>query len=88
EVGHIGDERITYALGYLGHGVSLSQYTGRLLADLLGGKDTELSRFWIVNRKALPWPPRPLAWPIMQGIYRGLRGWDRFEEWGLRGRKG
>lgn len=67
----MGDERSACTLGDLGHGVFLSQSMGRLLADLLGGRGSELARFGIVNRKALPWPPRPLAWPLMLGIYRG-----------------
>lgn len=82
--GFLGDERLAYALGYVGHGVSISQYMGRLLADLIGGRDSDLSRFWIVDRRALPWPPRPIAWPLMQAIHLGLRAWDRFEERGLR----
>jgi glycine/D-amino acid oxidase-like deaminating enzyme len=84
EVGFIGDERIVYSLGYVGHGVSMSQYNGRLVADLLGGRDTELSRFWIVNRKAIPWPATPLAWPIMRTLRRAFRWWDALEERPLR----
>lgn len=60
EISFLGDERIIQASGCIGHGVSLSQLNGRLIADLVQNKDTELSRFWIVNRRAIPMPPGDL----------------------------
>lgn len=84
EVGFIGDPRVIYATGHIGHGVSASHLTGRLIADLLAGEKTELSEFWIVNRKAVPWPGEPFSYLGMQGIRWALRAWDRVEERGLR----
>lgn len=84
EVGFIGDERIIYATGYMGHGVAMSHQNGRLIADLLGEKKTELTDFWIVNRKALPWPGRFSALLGMSAIRRGLSLWDYLEESPLR----
>lgn len=80
EVGFIGDERIMYATGYLGHGVSLSQLNGRLIADLLSERRTELSDFWIVNRKAIPMPGALLAFAATHAIRGGLKLWDRIDE--------
>ncbi|MDJ0847067.1 MAG: FAD-binding oxidoreductase [Myxococcota bacterium] len=83
EVGFIGDARVIYATGYIGHGVSASHLTGRLLADLLAGEQSELTDFWIVNRKATPWPSEPFSYLGKAGVRWALRAWDRLEERGL-----
>lgn len=80
EIGMIGDERVIFSTGCIGHGVSLTHLNGRLIADLLGGQKTELSDFWIVNRKAVPWPPEPLSFVGRHLLHRGLRLWDYLEE--------
>jgi glycine/D-amino acid oxidase-like deaminating enzyme len=86
EVGFIGDSRVIYATGYIGHGVSASHLTGRLIADLLAGEKTGLSDFWIVNRKAVPWPGEPFSYLGKAGVRFALRAWDGLEERGLRRR--
>ncbi len=80
EIGFIGDERIIYASGCIGHGVSLTQLNGRTIADLVLEKKTELTDFWIVNRKAIPWPPGILGNATFHAIRGGLRLWDKIEE--------
>jgi glycine/D-amino acid oxidase-like deaminating enzyme len=85
EIGCIGDERVIYATGCIGHGVSLTHLNGRLIADLLAGRKTDLTDFWIVNRKALPWPPEPLSFVGRHLIHQGLKIWDRLEERRLSG---
>jgi glycine/D-amino acid oxidase-like deaminating enzyme len=80
EIGMLGDERVIYSTGCIGHGVSLTHLNGRLIADLLSGKKTELSDFWIVNRRAVPWPPEPLSFLGRQVLHKGLRLWDYLEE--------
>jgi len=80
EIGFIGDERIIYATGCQGHGVSLTQLNGRLIADLLADRSTELTDFWIVNRKAVPMPGEPLAYLGQRLVTGILRGIDRWEE--------
>lgn len=81
EIGFIGDENIIYSTGCIGHGVSLTQLNGRLLADLVLEKDTELSKFWIVKRHAIPLPPGDLL-PYLgvKAIVGVLKGIDRYEE--------
>ncbi len=80
EIGFIGDERVIYASGCIGHGVSLTQLNGRLIADLLLDKKTELSEFWVVNRKAIPWPIDPIGFASIHAIKSGLNLWDKIEE--------
>ena len=84
EVGFLGDERVIYATGYIGHGVSASHLVGRLIADLVAGRHSDLTDFWIVNRKAIPWPPEPLSFALKQGVRAALRAWDAWEERRLR----
>jgi glycine/D-amino acid oxidase-like deaminating enzyme len=81
EIGFIGDENIIYSSGCIGHGVSLTQLNGRLIADLISGVDSDISRFWIVNRQAVPMPPGNLL-PYLgaKTIMGVLKGVDCFEE--------
>ena len=80
EIGFIGDERIIYANGCIGHGVSLTQLNGRTIADLVLEKKTDLTDFWIVNRKAIRWPPSIFGNGAFHAIRGGLRLWDKIEE--------
>jgi glycine/D-amino acid oxidase-like deaminating enzyme len=85
EIGFIGDENIIYSSGCIGHGVSLTQLNGRLIADLVSGIDSEISKFWIVNRNALPLPPgNLLAFIGVKAITGVLKGIDWYEERGLK----
>ncbi len=80
EIGFLGDERVIYSTGCIGHGVSLTHLNGRLIADLLSGRKTELTDFWIVNRKAVRWLEEPFSFLGRHVILRGLRLWDYLEE--------
>lgn len=84
EIGFIGDERILYSGGCFGHGVSLSHLNGRTLADLLDGRKTELTDFWIVNRKSIPMPGTALSLLGGRTARHALRAWDWWEERDLR----
>ena len=84
DIGFIGDRRVIYSVGCVGHGVSLTHLNGCLIADLLGERKTDLTDFWIVDRKAIAWPPEPIAACAKVLIHRGLQLWDAFEEGGLR----
>ncbi len=80
DIGFIGDERVIYANGCIGHGVSLTQLNGRTIADLVQEKNTDLTDFWIINRKAIRWPAGMLGTASFHAIRGGLRLWDRIEE--------
>lgn len=87
EVGFIGDGNIIYSTGCIGHGVSLTQLNGRLIADLVLEKETSLTKFWIVNRSAIPMPPgnilRFAGAKLIEGILKTV---DRYEEGSLKHR--
>ncbi|MFH1135470.1 MAG: FAD-dependent oxidoreductase [Pseudomonadota bacterium] len=59
-LGYLGDKRISYSLGCVGHGVSLTHLNGKTLADLVLENRTELTETFFVNRRTIPWPPEPL----------------------------
>ncbi len=80
EIGFLGDERIIYSTGCLGHGVSLTHLNGRLIADLLNGKETELTNFWIVNRSAIRLPGRLLPFLSIKAVRALLRTVDHVQE--------
>jgi len=52
--------RLAYAAGYTGLGVGASRFGARVLLDLLGGQQTELTELELVRTKPIPFPPEPL----------------------------
>lgn len=80
EIGFVGDERIVCSTGCLGHGVSLTHLNGRLIADLLSDKKTELTDFWIVNRRAIRLPGKLAPYVAVRAIRSALRAVDRVQE--------
>lgn len=68
-----------WAGGYVGDGVGTSNLAGRTLADLLLGRDTDLTTLPWVGHRSRPWEPEPLRW---LGVNAGLRamGWADPEE--------
>jgi glycine/D-amino acid oxidase-like deaminating enzyme len=84
EISFINDERIIYSGGCFGHGVALTHLNGRTIADLLQSKKTELTDFWIVNRKSIPMISESLAF-LGGRVSRGaLKTWDWWEERSLK----
>jgi glycine/D-amino acid oxidase-like deaminating enzyme len=81
-LGYLGDERVVYSLGCIGHGVSMSYLNGRILRDLLldGPDGTEARACPFVNRRTLPWPPEPLQSLASQSLRGYLRAEDAFHE--------
>ena len=75
--------RIGWAGGYVGLGVSSSNLSGRTLADLVLGRDTELTQLPWVNRKVRTWEPEPFRWLGVHSMYQLYRIADRREAAGL-----
>ncbi len=69
-----------WAGGYVGVGVSTSNLAGRTLADLVLGKDTEITRLPWVNRRVRVWEREPFRWLGVHIMYTLLRLADRREE--------
>lgn len=50
------------ARGYTGQGVSTTNLTGRILAELISGLNTELSHLPVARRCSPRWEREPLRW--------------------------
>jgi glycine/D-amino acid oxidase-like deaminating enzyme len=61
---------VAWAGGYVGDGVGTSNLAGRTLADLITGRDSELTRLPWVGHRSRRWEPEPLRW---LGVNAGLR---------------
>jgi glycine/D-amino acid oxidase-like deaminating enzyme len=70
---------IAWAGGYVGDGVTTAHLAGRTLADLIVGRDTELTRLPWVGHHSPAWEPEPLRWAAVRGIYGMYRAADRAE---------
>jgi glycine/D-amino acid oxidase-like deaminating enzyme len=69
-----------WAGGYAGHGVAAANISGRTLADLVLGRDTDLVRLpWVDHRSRL-WEPEPLRFLASRAIVRVLESADRRED--------
>ena len=75
-IGTLGDERVVWSLGCMGHGVSLTHLNGLTIAQLLRGERTELTETFFVRRRTIPWPPEPIRWVASMAI----RGYMRAED--------
>lgn len=76
-LGYLGDKRIVYSVGCIGHGVSLSHLNGQTIRDLLLEEKTDLTDVFFVNRRIIPWPPEPLR----LGASVALRSYLQLEDW-------
>jgi glycine/D-amino acid oxidase-like deaminating enzyme len=74
-MGYLGNKDTVYSLGCVGHGVSMTHLNGRTVADLVLGRRTDLTDFFCVNRKTIPWPPEPLRFFVGQ-LVRGYMRWE------------
>jgi glycine/D-amino acid oxidase-like deaminating enzyme len=69
-----------WAGGYTGHGVAASNISGRTLADLVVGRDSELVSLPWVGHRARNWEPEPLRYLASTAIVRILGSADRLED--------
>lgn len=58
-----------WAGGYVGVGIATSNLAGRTLADLVVGRDTQLTGLPWVNRTVRRWEPEPLRWLGVRSMY-------------------
>src|SRR5690606_34450655 len=70
---------IGWAGGYVGTGVTATNLAGRTLADLVLGRDTELTRLPWVNHRTRNWEPEPLRFLAVHGLYAAYRTADALE---------
>lgn len=61
-VGHDQERGYAWAGGYVGDGVAASNLAGRTLADLITGRESDLTRLPWVNHTSPKWEIEPLRW--------------------------
>ncbi len=81
-IGRFGGGRVHYAFGYSGHGVAPAHTAGRILRDLVLGRDTDDTAVCFVDRDQPAFPPEPLTWIGAELTLQLLRRDDRRMEAG------
>lgn len=76
-IGFLGDKRVIYSLGCVGHGVSLTHMNGWTISDLILEKNTERTSLFFINRRVIPFPPEPLRFVVSKAIKGALDLWDK-----------
>jgi glycine/D-amino acid oxidase-like deaminating enzyme len=66
--------------GYVGEGVAAANLAGRTLADLIAGRDSELTRLPWVGPLGRSWPPEPIRYLAVRGVSGMMDAADR-REW-------
>ncbi len=76
-LGFLGNDRTAvYSVGCIGHGVSMSNYNGLTLSELLLNESSQRTETFFVNRFTLPWPPEPVRFALSHAI----RGYMKIED--------
>jgi len=75
--------RLSYGLGYTGHGLGTTRLAGRILAHMALGRPSDLLDLALVRRKPFPYPPEPLRSWSVAAVTRALRRVDQGHRPGL-----
>jgi len=81
--GHALGGKVTYGLGFTGHGLGSTRIAGRILAHLALERPSELLDLQLVTRRPFPYPPEPLRGLAVGAVTRALRRVDQGEPPGL-----
>ena len=73
---------LAFAGGYSGHGVAAASLSGRTLADLILGRQSDLTTMPWVNHPLRMWEPEPLRWIASRAIVGLMGSSDRREDAG------
>jgi glycine/D-amino acid oxidase-like deaminating enzyme len=71
---------VACAGGYTGSGVATANLFGRILADLIAGEATSLTRLPTVNHRSPRWEPEPFRWLGIRYAQEGFARLDRKAE--------
>ncbi len=71
--------RLSYGLGYTGHGIGSTRLAGKILAHRVLGRDSPLLDLSMVRKKPFPYPPEPLRRLAVDAVTRRLRAVDAGE---------
>lgn len=71
---------LAWAGGYSGEGVAATNLAGRMLRDLLLGRDSELTTLPWAGREPARWEPEPFRYAAIRSMYAGFGYADRIEQ--------
>jgi glycine/D-amino acid oxidase-like deaminating enzyme len=74
--------RIGTARGYTGQGVATTNLAGRILANLILGKRTDLEMLPLAQRRSRDWEPEPLRWLAVRYMQNAFARIDQAAESG------
>jgi glycine/D-amino acid oxidase-like deaminating enzyme len=86
-VGYDRAGRTAWAGGYVGDGVSTTNLAGRTIADLILGRDTDITHLPWVGHRSPPWEPEPLRWLGINASRMLVSSVDEAESHGVRPRR-
>ncbi|MGE4129203.1 MAG: NAD(P)/FAD-dependent oxidoreductase [Hyphomicrobiaceae bacterium] len=72
QVGTLDGGGATFSIGCTGHGVAMTHMNGRIVADLVAGRKTDLTDLWFVNRRVMPLPPEPFRWLAARAVMAAM----------------
>jgi glycine/D-amino acid oxidase-like deaminating enzyme len=76
QIGFQPSSGLAFAYGYTGHGVATTNLAGRTLADLITGRETELTGLALVGHHSPDWEPEPLRWIGVRYVQAALARLD------------
>lgn len=76
-VGTAYSNRLAYAMGFTGQGVSASRFAALTMLDLLHGVETERTRLQMLRRAPVRFPPEPMRSLTVQMAQKGLAHQDK-----------
>jgi len=71
---------IALACGYTGQGVATANLAGRILADLITGRPSDLTELPMTRHRLRLWEPEPLRWLGVRFVQRSLERLDLVAE--------
>jgi glycine/D-amino acid oxidase-like deaminating enzyme len=75
--------RLSYGLGYTGHGLGSTRLAGQILAHMALDRRSPLLELAMVRRKPVPYPPEPFRRVAVAAVTRALRRVDSGKRTGL-----
>jgi len=81
--GHAHGGKVSYGLGFTGHGLGSTRIAGRILAHLALERPSELLSLPLVTRRPFPYPPEPLRGLAVRRVTNALRRVDQGERPGM-----
>ena len=79
-IGFLGDKDLLFSCGFVGHGIPITQLNGKTAAQMICGQSSDLTEFWGVNRRVVPWLPSPLDYWIKRGVLAAMRARDIWDQ--------